>query len=1513
LVNSNCFYQSIVYYIVPGKQYYFELMIAAIKYGNELPVGLSSQRIRFFSRLAFTFIFIVMFFLLVANVAAQPKCKVEYYSTENGLSHQAVTCILKDREGFMWFGTWDGINRFDGHTFVSYKSLPGDLSQLGNGRIDRMVEDQADHLWIEAYDRQIYRFDKKNGQFMPLAPVINPEGKQKITFSRILSAANGSVWLQSVNEGLFCVPQNDLSPQRVVRYKKESAAGYQLTANTINFFHEDAEKLIWIGTPGGLSCLAPSTSGIYRNSKTASLQIAARKDFTAFDEDAGHLYFGTADGHLFTYEKNTNSFSVLKIAAGRLNALLRSKKSDCVYAITNAGDLISYQLTDGTIKTISYRAGEPLTTLYEDKKGCLWIAPEKEGVVRFDPADLSFNYYFQKNTDRLNKPRNPLSVLEDNNGIIWVHMKGGGFGYYDEATRSFSYILNTPDAGSASLPATNYRVHYDSSGVFWLTTNERQLIRILLQSNVFEQQLLVEQPVSKFDNEVRGICYDNKNRLWLGAKNGKVYLYQHGKRINGFFDNEPAEGPGMVYAILQDSRGNIWLGTKGNGLYKAVPVNKEETRYHLIHYLPGKANTNSLPCNDIYALLEDRQGRMWIGSFDKGLFLIQGNADSIKFVQSGDAFKNYPKEVFNKIRHLALDGAGNIWVGTTNGLLLLNADDRQSRVYRYAAYRKIPGDRQSLGNNDIQFIYRDSKNRMWLATSGGGFCMAAGNQPFTSLTFKNYTTKDGMPNNYVLGCAEDQLANLWIATENGLSRFNPENESFRNYDSYYGLARVGFSEAAVCRSMQGDRLFYGSNRGYISFEPGRINNNNNRIAANIAFTSLRINNEQVQPGLNALLKEDINYVSDLTLRYNQNIINIDYAMLDTRAGSRHALVYRLLGFDSTWHDDIRQRRATYTNLPPGHYVFEVKSATNDLYLNTPYRQLAITILPPPWKTGWAYLVYALFLAALLFFIRRTALAMIRLRNKIAVEKQLAALKENFFTNVSHELRTPLTLIINPIEQLARKEKLSAEGTAFVEVARKNASRMVRFINQLLDLRKIESNKATLHIARVDIVFFVKKIGEHFKAELESRKISLNISSAQQELIAWVDAEKLDVVIFNLLANAVKFTPEGKTISIIIKTLPGEQYFTIEVLDQGPGVDPEKLKDIFGLFYEGDQPAVSVQKGSGIGLALSKELVNLHRGHIYAENNTAGGLAVIVKLKLGNDHYKPEEIAATDVQHSSFEYKNAPELHALTEMPANTEPVNPEAPLLLLVEDNDDLRAFLQKQLSERYRVVVATDGSAGWKKAVQLIPDVIVSDIMMPVMDGIQMLDKIKNNIDTSHIPVVLLSARHSIESQIQGLQYGADYYITKPFNNEFLLASIDNLLRQRKNLFDSLVNKRQAIELSPASIVVTSGDETFLKEVIAIVEEKMTDPGFNLEAVAESMKMSRSTFYKKFKSLTGLTTVEFVRDMRLQRARQYLDAGNTNIGEVAYLSGFSSPKYFSTCFREKYQVSPSDYIKAKP
>jgi len=1455
--------------------------------------------------------------VFVRTLQGQPKFKVQYYSAEHGLSHQAVTSIMKDSEGFMWFGTWDGINRFDGRIFVPHKSLPGDNSILGNGRMDQLVEDQAGHIWIQAYDKHIYCFDKKNEQFLPLSPTVDKPGKPKVAFSRIWAATNGFVWLQSEKEGIFCMNQHNFSEKAFLKYEKNAALPYRLPSDTITFFHEDSKHRIWIGTSNGLCLLEKNQSGEYVNIATMPTNIANGMFFTTCEEDDYSLYFGTSKGVLITHIKSTGRFNMHKISDNQINSLVRSKKGNIVYATTITGDVLKVGLNDYTTTVSTYATKEPLNKIFEDRNGLLWIEPEKSGVIRLDPQSNTFKLFAATNDEGLNYIGNRFRIIEDDNDVLWINMKGGGFGYYDTAADSIQDELLTRDAGSYKLPKFVYTIYYDKAGVLWLTTNEREVIKVVSQGNDFKQEFLVSEANSTVKNEVRGFLYDKQNRLWVGAKKGNLYIYQNNQRLEDVIVNEPTEGIGGVYSILQDSHGNIWLGTKGNGLYKASPINPTQTKYQLTH-IPISPNDNTgLPCKEVYALLEDANGRIWVGSFDKGLFVGMKEKDSMEFMHASNFYKNYPKESVHKLRHLAMDGKGNIWAGTTNGLLVLEAINNGTASRRNAFYTKMPGDAESLGNNDIQFVLCDSKKRMWLATSGGGLCLAKGQDPFESLRFRNYTVRDGMPNNYVLACTQDNQRNLWLSTENGISKFDAETAVFRNYNSYDGLPKVRFSEAAALLRRLDGQLFFGTNKGFLSFAPTHINEN--RIDANIALTNLQINNEDSRPSVeNQVLQNNINYTTALTLKYNQNIIGIDYAMLDYRAGNSQTFAYRMLGFDTVWHTDRQLGRATYTNLPPGKYVFEVKSLSNDLYVNVPYRRLAITILPPPWKTWWAYLMYSIIACVVFFFMRKYALRMARLRQGIAVERKLAALKLDFFTNVSHELRTPLTLIVGPLDQLLRKEKLSVEGTSYVEVAHKNASRMVRFINQLLDLRKVQSHKTPLNLSPIDLVLFTEKITAHFTEAVRAKQIQLTIEPEQKEMVAWVDGEKLEVVIYNLISNAIKFTPEGKAIKVLLQTVSEDRTVSIKVTDQGPGVSNDKLDHIFELFYGGEESANGGPKGTGIGLSLSKEFVELHGGKIWATNNENGGLTVTVKLKIdmGGRLIAP---ATNGVEKTKLIEEQVSEHPPLTPQPTIILNDNQQKPLVLLVEDNDELRTFITSQLSEFYRVESAADGEEGFQKTVALMPDLVVSDIMMPKMDGIQMLDKIKNDVNTSHIPVVLLSAKYSIESQINGLSYGADYYITKPFNNEFLVASINNLLRQRKKLFESLVNKGGKVvpdekEISPAAdtTLITAKDEAFLKQVISIVESKMTDANFNIETVAESMAMSRTTFYKKFKSLTGSTIVEFVRDIRLQHAKQLLEAGEKNVSEVAYSTGFSSPNYFSTCFKEKYGVSPSEFVRGR-
>ncbi|HWB92294.1 MAG TPA: two-component regulator propeller domain-containing protein [Puia sp.] len=1446
------------------------------------------------------------------SMRGQPRCKMDHYTTEDGLSSDRITSIIKDDEGFMWFGTWDGIDRFDGHNFVTYKSYPGDLSQLKNNRIDQIVEDKTCYLWLKDYDKQVYRFDKRTEQFLPLADIIRAPGSQKFNFERIISNDKGTVWLLTHDRGVFFIPNTDLREGRYLRYGAGLKAPYRLPSNRINFFFEDQSGDVWMGTPTGLAHLVKDKTGGYVN---AGIGIAVSADtgenFTAVAEDVQNVYFSTVGGRFFVYNKASRSWRTRRLPVSGLNGLCVSKKAPVVYCSTAGGQVLRIAIADLAVRPTGFRAGEPVYGIYEDRTGCLWVEPSVEGIFRYDPSSGMLNKYTQKRDARYTYKAAHTRVFEDNKGIVWAVLKNFGFGYYDHSAHSFEYFYDGPDPATHRFSNMVTCLYYDKSGILWLSSDMLGINKIIFPDNHFDQHLLVNNTTLRTDNEVRGIYTDRQNRLWIGTKMGKLYVRKEGREVRVRFINEPAEGFGQVYSILQDHTGVVWLGTKQNGLFRAEPVDSGGTTYTISHFREDEKDVNSINGDDVYTLAEDKHGRIWAGTFDKGLNEVVTINHRTSFISTKNSFPRYPQNSFNKIRHIAFDRDDNLWIGTTSGLLIMEAPDgNDPRNDRFVSYGKAPGDKESLGNNDVQFIFMDSHHTIWLLTAGGGLCRALGDHVFKALKFRNYTVDNGLSNDYLLSCLEDDRDNLWLATQKGIARFNTVTGQIRNYDSDDGLLNSAYSEASCTKLADGSMVF-GTIKGYLEFNPETISDH--KIETGMALTNLQVNNEdRAARARDSILKYNIDYTNALRLNYYQNNISIDYMVLDYRTVNKQDYLYRLNGFDTMWHSNQQQRRATYNNLAPGSYVFEVKSKNGEQYTHLPERSLAITILPPPWRTWWAYLLYLLSGVIILMVIRRNALAMFRLRQRIAVEQRITELKLNFFTNISHELRTPLTLILNPIQQIAGREDLSQQGKAHIQIVQRNANRMVRFINQLLDLRKVQSGKATMSISKVDIVSFIARIAEYFADMGRERRVSLDIKSDRDEVYVFVDAEKMDIVIYNLLANAFKFSPPGKRVLVDIRQPAENEHISIRISDEGSGVPEEMLKDIFELYFVDSHSNGNNMKGSGIGLALSREMIALHQGKIWAENNREHGLSVVIELMPGKAHFPAGETLWVDlpeaIRHTPGETSSAMGVIEGRDafLPAA------DLPVVLLVEDNFELQGFLKSQLGQLFHVEVASNGEEGLQKAETLLPDLILSDVMMPRMDGIKMLGHLKNNTHTSHIPVVLLSAKSSVENQIEGLQYGADLYLTKPFNNELLMASLSNLLHRRKLLFESIGGKRQvSFECDPTAIQITSKDEDFLKRVIKLVEDGMGDADFSIDSMAESMNMARSTFYKKFKSLTNLTVVEFVRDMRLKRGRQFLDAGETNISSIAYAVGFNDAKYFSTCFKEKFTISPTEYLKA--
>ena len=1437
-------------------------------------------------------------------VFAQPKCKIVHYSTENGLSHDNVTCITKDEEGFMWFGTFDGINRFDGHTFKKYKSKQGDSSVLQNNRIDKIVEGKNGFLWLRAYDYQVYRFDKKHESFYAVTPTLK-QGAFKYNFSGIKVTKEGDVWLTTEKNGIFYSSNPD-DPKPVFTHLN-TLPGAKGKLKKTTFLYQNKDHDIWLGTPQGLFKIIKNKKGTISLAGITNKEIASA-GFNCYAEDKKFVFFGTNNGYLVTYNKAKKSYKLDKVSSSPIKGISKSKKNEILYATTSASELITFWKADGKHEAIHINGDGGLNSVREDSYGMLWLEPQYNGVIRFDPETKKYKLHNQLKEPNSLTTKRTFRVYEDNNGVVWVDMKGGGFGYYDAGKDRVEYFFNGPDPVTHRFSNMVNKMLYDKNGILWMSTYERGLEKVIFQANDFNPSLLDSTKSSRAANEVRGLFTDRAGRVWLAAKSGKLYLKTaDGNTKQPIFKNKPDATIGQVYCITQDHTGAIWLGTKSHGLYRAVPTDANEITYTIEHFLNKPNDPYSLSSNQIYSVYQDKQQRVWVGTFDKGLNLIQ-YAPQIRFLSTQNHFKNYP-EVFNKIRHISEDSYGHLWIGTTNGLMLTTQTDRVNNQFSFQTYSKIPGDMASLPNNDIQFVYRDATERMWIATSGGGISVVKSSAKVAGMKFKTFSTANGLPNDYIMSCMEDAQNNMWITTQMGLTRFNIKQNIFKSFDSDDGLPDVRFSEAS-CTKMSNGNMVFGTIAGYIEFSPESIKDE--KIPADLFFTNFQVNNKDIstfKSGETPYVAP--NFIQKLQLNHDQNTIKIEFTTLDYRSENKPHYVYRLRDFEQSWRDNQNQRNVTYTNLPPGRYLFEVKCINDDMYSTTPQKTLEIIISPPYWKTWWAYAIYTILILALLEFGRRTLLTMLRLRHRIAVEQKLAELKMNFFTNISHELRTPLTLILNPIEEISSKEVLSEQGQFHASLIRQNANRMVRFINQLLDLRKVQSGKAKLKISQVSMVGFINQIMGYFAESAKAKGLTLRFEHTGPEVSAWIDAEKIDIVIFNLIANAVKFSRKNSVITIILSNVSPGDLLLVEVRDEGPGVEENQLQDIFELYYEGEQRGPGTTKGTGIGLALSKELVLLHHGKISAANVQPRGLSVKVELMKGKAHFNHEEAEVIDMP-------------ALDSLPVTQELLNwpvfkdvsvegASLPKLLLVEDNGELRTFLQQQLSSYYQVSVAENGEEGLQQIEADAPDIIVSDVMMPVMDGIGLLDRIKNDCRFSHIPVVLLSARYSVEHQIEGLKYGADLYITKPFQIAFLLAAVENLLKQRRKLFDRLTEteERQTVKLAPGELVVTSKDEKFLKDVIRIVEENMENPEFGVHEIYELIGMGRSNFHAKFKSLTNLPPVEFVRDMRLKRAKQYLDAGETNISTVAYTIGFNNAKYFSTCFREKYQITPSEYLKS--
>ena len=1508
-------------------------------------------------------LYLIISLLYILPVKSQPACFFTHYSSEEGLSQNTVMSILQDRKGNMWFSTWDGINKFNGYVFRTYKAKFDNRINLTNNRVDHMYEDKYGFLWLQTYDNQVYRFDTRSEKFEHVPATEEKGGRIVITSIKMLPC--GSVWLLSENEGAIRV-KTDPATYRLSSEWYSDKSGL-LPATRVYDIYEDHAGNEWVLTNNGLGMLAAGnrTMASYFV-ETAKQEKGKGQFFYVAQEYGNEIFFGSDHGRIWRYQKQGGQFELLQLPASSRIVEIKKINEQAILIVTKTDGFFVYDVASKGME--HYEASRlpkaPVRSAYMDKYSEIWFEQEVPGTVAHFNAKTKVlkTEVIPVEPTSTDRSRPAFHVHEDIYGTVWVHPYGGGFSRFDRENNRLQSFYNGLSDANWRFSNKIHSAFSDRQGNLWMCTHSKGLEKITFQASPFRMITPEPHRYESLSNEVRALCEDAEHNLWVGLKNGKLRVYGNDHSERGYLteagtiSHAGAPLKGNVYFIYQDSKSNLWIATKGEGLVKAEPRNG--MCYKLTRYRHRKEDIYSLSDDNVYCVYEDSRGRIWVATFGGGVNYLTHNQDGEEiFVSHRNNLKGFPIDKCHKVRFITGDHRGNIWIATTVGALRVNGDFKNPEDAVFHHYQRIQDDMYSLSNNDVHWILSTGEKELYLATFGGGLNKLQSIDEDGDAAFKSYCVEDGLPSDILLSIREDNKGNLWMSTENGISKFIPEEERFENYADEHLSFRLRFSEAASLYTSWGN-LMYGTSEGIFLFKPDSLRKST--YVPPLVFSKLLISNEDVTPGENSVLQRSLDDTRRLKLSHKENIFTIQFAALDYTDPSEIQYAYILEGFEKSWNYVGKQRMATYTNLPKGDYVFKVRSTNAEGVWTENTRLLDIEVLPSFWETPFAYFLYVLFVLLIIVTAVYILFTIYRLKHEVSVEQQMTNMKLRFFTDISHELRTPLTLISGPVEYVLSNKRLPADVREQLQVVERNTNRMLHLINQILDFRKIQNKKMKMQVQRVDVVPFVRKVMDNFEAVAEEHRIDFLFETEKEHLYLWVDADKLEKIVFNLLSNAFKYTPNGKMITIFIRE--DEEVVSIGVQDQGIGIAENKKKSLFVRFENLVDKNLFNQASTGIGLSLVKELVEMHQATISVDSRLGEGSCFKVDFLKGKGHYDkevefiledtgaPMEMGqVVDLANSSIQSErlvaDAEEVGTASSVEEEQETEEGNAKeLMLLVEDNQELRVFLRSIFASNYRVVEAADGMEGWSKALKYVPDIIISDVMMPEKDGIEMTRELRADMTTSHIPIILLTAKTTIESKLEGLEYGADDYITKPFSATYLQARVENLLSQRKKLQsfyrENLLNIPVADSngslsgVSTTSETVVGGtseaqkndvdgqvsevpvmspnDRKFMDKLVELMEKNMDNGELVVDDLVSELAVSRSVFFKKLKTLTGLAPIEFIKEMRMKRAVQLIETGEFNMTQISYMVGINDPRYFSKCFKAQVGMTPTEYRDKK-
>lgn len=1433
------------------------------------------------------------------------------YTTEDGLSQNSVMSILQDQKGYMWFATWDGLSRFDGYDFKSYKIRPGDNIQQTSSRIDFISEDKYGFIWLLAYGRNVVRFDPVFEEFLNVPD--EPDIHHNIV--RLESLKKGIIWLITENEGAYRVETDSVTKQVTTRYF--SSKNGLIDGNVVRKIYEDGDGNEWLLTNNGLFILAQNIerpAGYF--SETGDL-ANNRQGFYSVCEIDSDIWFGSIRGRVWRYVKHGGRFILLQVpTTSEITSIHRLGNGEYFLATMNDGFFVYDSQTDSFTHFNrggnSYFEGYGTYETYLDAHGDVWIQQNSGYLTQFRP-DTRTVVHHRVSSSTMDGVGGPTFMIhEDVNGMLWVHPHGGGVYYLCRQTNVLWPFFDSDEL----LMTFSDRLHTmfsDRQGNLWMCTRAKGLEKFVFVDRSFDFLKPVEKPIMINDNDVRAVMMDSGNRLWVSTKSGKLVLFNKARQLIGYFGADGRIHKNIqvshanVYCVFEDDDGIIWLGTKGDGLIRAQPFQQGgELRYHLTRFRYDEADLYSLSHNEVYHIYKDGSGRMWLATYGGGINLVETDEQGrIRFVNHRNHLNSYPINSCSRVRYITSDLQNNIWVGTNNGLVVFNSDFVEPERINFNYYTYNPGDLSCLSNNDVHSVLVTPDGDVYIATFGGGLNKVISLPADKTYRFKSYTKEHGLPADVVLSITEGANGHLWIATENGLSRFDTTAESFRNFSKTDFAQVLSFSEGPAFKDNDG-RIWIGTNRGVLNFHPDAISEST--FVPPVTFTEFRLLNKRMRPAQGSVLPKHIDAVEQIRLKHNQNILSFGFAALDMKYPEAVRYAVMLDGFDREWQYLEHYRSVNYTNLPAGDYTLRVRSTNSDGVWVNNERQLVISILPSFWVTPMAYLLYFIFFFAIGGLAVYILFTIYRLRHRIVVDQQVTDMKLDFFTNISHELRTPLTLITAPLEQVLNDKSLPHGARESLAMVEKNSKRMLRLINQILDFVKISNRKMTMRVGKIAVGQFVSDVMAHFRLTAQEGNILFTLNDKSDGACIWADADKLEKVIFNLLSNAFKYIDNGRFVKLAVDATP--EMVTIRVSDNGSGIPEDKRSLLFERF--GNSPARSRQgiPSSGIGLSLVKEFMDMHNGQVYLEQSGVDGTTFVLQFHRGLSHFG-EDVEVLDVS----DEVTSPEKPTEIALPHSDTVFDDEAgiagqPVLLLVEDNAEVRRFVKSVLKSDYTVIEAVNGAEGFEKARSVLPDLIICDLMMPIKDGMEMLHEVRACFDTSHIPFIILTASANEQSLLSGLQMGADDYLTKPFSPAHLKLRIENLLEQRRKLQEFYQQKGgdNKFEVAPSVPEVTSHDEKFMADLKVLMEKNMDNSALVVDDLVSELAMSRSVFFKKLKALTGLAPIEFIREMRLKRAAQLIEIGEHNMTQIAFMVGMNDSRYFSKCFKQMYGVAPSVY-----